>query len=80
MAIKMPNKKEATNTEDAAQQWINQGKNADDKAEKKPDRKQISVYLNVETIQKIKVHCALNNIKLNDFYEAALLDKLEKDQ
>lgn len=80
MAIKMPVKKESNNSNDAAQEWINQGKYADEKAEIKPERKQISVYLNVDKIQEIKVYCALNNIKLNDFYETALLEKLHREQ
>lgn len=80
MAIKMPVKKESNNSNDAAQEWINQGKHADEKAEIKPERKQISVYLNVDKIQEIKVYCALNNIKLNDFYETALLEKLQREQ
>ena len=78
MAIKMPTKKETNTVDEAAQQWINEGKKADDKAENKPARKQISVYLNVNTIQEIKIYCALNNLKLNDFYENALLEKLKK--
>ncbi len=80
MAIKMPVKKDIDNPNNAAQEWINQGKNADEKAEVKPERKQISVYLNVDKIQEIKVYCALNNIKLNDFYETAFLEKLQKNQ
>ena len=76
----MPVKKDIGDPDNPAQERNTQGKNADEKAEVKPERKQISVYLNVDKIQEIKVYCALNNIKLNDFYETALLEKLQKNQ
>ena len=77
MAIKMPPKTDLTTENQESDAWIKEGKKADDKAVDKKLRKQISVYLDLDTIQEAKTCCVQNDIRFNDFYELAILNQLK---
>ena len=77
MAIKMPPKSDLSTENQESDAWIKEGKKADDKAVDKKLRKQISVYLDLDTIQEAKTFCVQNDIRFNDFYELAILNQLK---
>ena len=54
MAIKMPPKSDLSTDNQESDAWIKEGKKADDKVIDKKLRKQISVYLDIDTIQEVK--------------------------
>lgn len=42
-------------------------------------KKQIPVYIEVETLKEVKIYCANNDIKVQKFYVQAIEEKLIKD-